>query len=360
MKVSKVYFISARHHSGNITDFNRKLKRLLDASKVLDIVQKKYKVAVKVHFGEKGNTGFVKPEHVRVICDGIAGRGAAALLADANTLYRGSRTNSKDHLALAYEHGFTKKITGAEVVIPDDTKKEDVTGIRINQKLIKIAKIARIFLDADAIIAVNHFKGHMLTGFGGALKNLGMGCATREGKLAQHCDVSPVVYEDKCIGCGACERVCPVGAIGIENEKSVIDKSICIGCASCIGACPTSAMFIDLKTGDAVQMKMVEYSLAVLKGKKNKTGFINFAVKINKECDCWSMENRRIAPDVGILASFDPVSIDKATFDLTIKTCGKNIFKEAHPDQDGMIQLKYAEELGLGNLDYELIEITHV
>ena len=335
--------------------FKGGLKKLLDASRVLDFIRKKDRVAVKIHFGEEGNTGFIRARHARVICDEIALKGATAFLADTNTLYRGSRTNSKDHLALARKHGFTKKITGADVVIPDDTKKEEIIDIPINQKFIKTAKIARIFADADAIAAVNHFKGHMLTGFGGALKNVGMGCATREGKLAQHCDVSPVVYKDKCTGCGACEEVCPAGAIRIENEKSVIDKSICVGCANCMGVCPTTAMFIDFEAGVAAQMKMVEYASAVLRGKK--AGFINFAVRINKECDCWGAKNTRISPDIGILASSDPVSIDKASLDLTIKICAKDVFRDAHPGQDGMVQLKYARELGLGSLDYELIEL---
>ncbi|MDD4894472.1 MAG: DUF362 domain-containing protein, partial [Candidatus Omnitrophica bacterium] len=278
-------------------------------------------------------------------------------LSDANTLYRGRRLNSTDHLEIAREHGFTKEVTGADVVIPDDARQEEAIEIKINQKFIKNAKLARIFIDADAIMAVNHFKGHILTGFGGALKNIGMGCATRQGKLAQHCDVSPVVYADKCIGCGECEIICPVGAIHIENGKSVIDSQKCIGCASCMAVCPTMAMFIDFQAGDKVQEKMVEYSLAVLKDKINKTGFINFAIKINKECDCWGAENPRIAPDVGILASLDPVSVDKASFDLVNKASGKDIFKASHPEQDGLKQLLHAQEIGLGSVDYELIEL---
>jgi len=353
---SKVYFIPAGN-ADNTQLINDKLKNLLDKSRVFDFIPKAARVAIKVHFGEEGNTGFVRPEHLRVICDEIAGRGANAFLSDANTLYRGRRLNSSGHLKLAYEHGFTKEATGVEVVIPDDTKKENESVVGINQKHIKNAKIARIFADSDALVAVSHFKGHILTGFGGALKNIGMGCATREGKLAQHCDLAPVVHSDRCIGCGECEIICPAGAIILKNKKSVVDKLKCIGCASCLAVCPTMAMFIDFNAGDKVQYKMVEYALAVLKDRKDKTGFINFAVKINKECDCWGMENPRIGPDVGILASKDPVSIDKASFDLVNKACGKDIFKATHPEGDGLRQLQHAQEIGLGNLDYELMEL---
>ena len=353
---SQVYFIPVGS-SDNLQVINAKLKRLLDKSKVLDFIYPKNKVAIKVHFGEAGNTGFVMPEHVRVICDAILNKQANAFLSDANTLYRGRRLNSKDHLQLAYEHGFTKEATGVDVVIPDDTRKENVIDIPINQKFIKNAHLARIFIDVDAIVAISHFKGHILTGFGGALKNIGMGCASRQGKLAQHCDVAPVVHADKCIGCGECEIICPVAAIHLENKKSVVDNSKCIGCASCLAVCPTMAMFIDFGAGDKVQEKIAEYSAAVLEKKKNKAGFINFAIKINKECDCWGMENPRICPDVGIFASFDPVSIDKASFDLVNKVSGRDIFKAVHPEQDGIRHLRRAQEIGLGNLDYELIKL---
>jgi uncharacterized Fe-S center protein len=305
-----------------------------------------------MHFGEEGNTGFVSPAYAAVICHKILIAGAVAFLSDTNTLYKGRRKDSQEHVKLALEHGFTKDVTGLDIVIPDEKKERDVVEIKIDKKNVKTA---RLFIDADVIVAINHFKGHILTGFGGALKNIGMGCATRQGKLAQHNDVAPVVFEDKCTGCAACRETCPVHAIRIENKKSVIDKNLCIGCASCIDACPEEALFVDFNAGNFLQEKMAEYAYAVLKGKK--AAYINFAVKINKECDCWSMDNPRIAPDVGILVSSDPVAIDKASYDLVVKACGKDIFKEAHAEQDGLRQLRHAQELGLGNLDYELVQL---
>ena len=354
---SKVYLIRLGIHE-NMQACAIKLKRLLDESRVLNFIQPNNKVAVKMHFGEEGNTGFVRPEYLRIICDKITSQKAMSFISDTNTLYRGRRTNSVDHLALAREHGFTLQATGAEIIVPDDTKKENVTEVPINQKFIKAAKVARLFVDADALVGVSHFKGHMMTGFGGALKNIGMGCAAREGKLQQHAEVSPVVYQDKCTGCGECEKACPVDAITIQNKKSVIDAAKCIGCATCIAVCPSSAIDVPWGSGAAtIQEKMVEYASAILKSKKGKCGFISFAIKITKECDCLAKDDPRIAPDIGILASNDPLAIDKASFDLVNRICGKDIFQEVHPDRDGLKQLKYAHKLGLGSLDYTLIEL---
>lgn len=353
---SKVYFVAVKD-ADDLSSVNAQLKKLLEKSHILDFIRPEDKIAAKVHFGEEGNTGFIRPQHLRVICEAVLRKNKNIFLSDANTLYRGKRLNSKDHLALAYEHGFTKAAVGVDVFIPDDNKAEDKIDVQINGKYIKSAKVARFFIDAEALLAISHFKGHILTSFGGAIKNIGMGCATREGKLAQHCDLAPVVHVDKCIGCGECALVCPVEAIHLENNKSIVDRKKCIGCASCLAACPVMAMFIDFEAGDQVQEKMAEYSLAVLKNKKGKAGFVNFAIRINQECDCWGSDNPRLAPDVGILAALDPVSIDKASYDVVNNFCGKDIFKAAHPKHDGLKQLRYAQELGLGNMDYELVEL---
>lgn len=352
---SKVYFTPVGA-SDNKETVKEKLKTLLEKSGVLGFISRGEKVAAKIHFGEDGNTGHVDPEFAGVICGEVKAKGGQVSLSDANVLYRGKRTILADHMKLAQEHGFTKSVTGVDIVIPDDTKKDETVEVIINQKHIKTAKIGRFFMDCDSLLAISHFKGHMLSGFGGALKNVGMGCAMRQGKLAQHNSLAPALYADRCIACGACVAVCPASALTLTDKIS-LDTKKCIGCANCVGVCPTFTLFIDMKAGNEVQEKMAEYAYAVLKGKKNKVGFINFAMKINKECDCWGQENPRIAPDVGIFASLDPVAIDQASYDMVNKVCKKDIFRSTHPDQDGDIQLSHAEKIGLGSREYDLVEV---
>jgi len=355
---SKVYFFPVSERD-SVSLIEEKLKKLLTESQVIDFLKSPYRVAVKIHFGEKGNTGFVRPEYAKVVCRAISLKGAKAFLADTNTLYKGKRTNSKEHLALAASHGFTQEAVDAEIVIPDDSLKENTIDVPIQQKFIHTAKLVRFFVDSDAIIAISHFKGHLVTGFGGALKNLGMGCASRPGKLMQHSGISPIVYVRKCTGCGECVKACPVNAISLKNKKAVIDGSICIGCATCIAVCPFAAIDVQWDSGaNTMPEKMIEYAFAVMKGKKGKAAFFNFAIKITKECDCLAKDDPRVAPDIGILASLDPVSIDQASLDLVTKACGRDIFKELHPKRDSARQVRYAHELGLGNLDYDLITLA--
>ena len=334
----------------------KKFARLLDESHLLDDITPEDKAVIKIHFGEEGNTGYVKPEYVKVLTDRLS---TQAVLSDTNTLYKGKRMNCRDHLKIAKEHGFTHKKTGGAILIPDDTVKQNVARLNINEKFVKTAKVAKHFIDADVLLNVAHFKGHMMTGFGGALKNIGMGCATREGKLEQHTDMVPHVFTATCIGCGKCVEICPAEAIELVDGKARINTGKCIGCAQCIAICPTEAMNVKWEAGgETIQEKMVEYAKAVLDNAKGKAIHFNFAIKITKECDCLAKDDPRIVPDIGIFASLDPVSLDKACLDLTLAASGKDIFREAHPERDGMKQLVHAAEIGLGNLDYELVRVT--
>jgi uncharacterized Fe-S center protein len=203
---SPVYYIASERTDG-LAETTEKLQRLLQSSRVLDCAAAQDTVAVKLHFGEQGNTGFVPPPFLRVVAEGLKARGAKPFLSDTNTLYKGRRTNSADHLLLAHEHGFTPEAVAAEVIIPDDTKQEQIHLVDLGGRYIKTARVAKVYAQADALVGVAHFKGHIMCGFGGALKNVGMGCATREGKLAQHSDVSPTVMGKSCTGCGACVDV---------------------------------------------------------------------------------------------------------------------------------------------------------
>ena len=314
---------------------------------------------LKLHFGEEGNTGYVRPAYVSLIVEDLLQRKAHAVVSDSNTLYRGRRTNSRDHLDMAYEHGFTPDALKAEVVIPDDTQKQNIREVELNGSYVKTAKIGRVYWDADAIIGIAHFKGHLMTGFGGALKNIGMGCATREGKLFQHSDLAPIVVIKKCTGCKSCLAVCPAAAITMKNDMAVVDASKCIGCASCIAACKFNAIDLNWEAGGMlIQEKMIEYTKAALLNKKGKAVFYNFLIKITKECDCLAKDDPRVVPDIGILASTDPVALDQASFDLVVKKAGADIFKQFHPNRDANKQLAYAQKIGLGTRDYETLSIN--
>ena len=354
---SKVFFVRVSNGEARESVII-KLSRLIAESRVLDFLGNDQDVAVKLHFGEAGNTGYVRPEYVRAICEGVLSRQAKPFLSDTNTLYGGRRTNSHDHLKLAYEHGFKPENVLARVVIPDDSQKENVKEIRQKAEYAKTAKIARVFWEADALVGVAHFKGHIMTGFGGALKNLGMGCATRSGKLFQHSDIAPIVIEKNCSGCKNCIAVCPAKAIVLKEDKAFLDGKKCIGCASCIAACKNYAIEVKWESGgDLIQEKMIDYAKAVLSNKKGKTAFFNFCLKITQECDCLAKDDPRVVPDIGILASSDPVAIDKASFDLVNQAAGCDLFKKMHPLRDGLKQLKRAARLALGDLEYQLVEI---
>ncbi|MDD4908625.1 MAG: DUF362 domain-containing protein [Candidatus Omnitrophica bacterium] len=351
---SKVYFISVEDLD-DLQAIKAKFTLLLDESGMLDFLLPGKTAAIKMHFGEEGNTGHVSPEYVRMVCDRISAKGAKPVLVDTNTLYRGKRSMTASHIQLARGHGFTEEIAGAPITIAEDS-----VDVEVGSQFLKTAKVAPFFLKVDALVGIAHFKGHLMTGFGGMLKNIGMGCASREGKLIQHSDYTPIVKEENCVGCGACEAACPARAISIVNDIARIEGGRCIGCASCISACPNNAIDLDWEAGaGTIQEKMVGHAKAVLSGKKDKLAFFNFAIKITKECDCLAKDDPRICPDVGIFASCDPVSIDKACLDVMIRTCGKDVFMQVHPKRDGTKQLYHAAKLGLGNIEYDLVNLSY-
>jgi uncharacterized Fe-S center protein len=353
--LSKVYFIPARREDGDEV-LARKAEKIFLNLGLKEQMDKKSFVALKIHFGEEGNTGFIKPRWLGKVINQIKSVTPRVFLTDSNTLYLGRRSNSIDHLKLARDHGFTEEALGVPVIIADGLIGRNDDELQVDFPLVKKAKIASAILDSDLLICLSHFTGHVQAGIGGSIKNLGMGCASRAGKLEQHSDVKPWINPKNCTGCRVCLDHCPAQAISLEDEKAIIEDEKCIGCGECLVVCKQGAIKIRWDSDyRLVQKKMSEYASSVLKHFKGKIGFINFLLKVTKDCDCMSQDAPAVVEDIGILGSLDPVAADKASVDLIIKRSGKDVFKAGY-DIDWSIQLKHGNEVGLGNLDYELIE----
>lgn len=367
---SKVYFIDLK--SSYKENFLSKLGKLIESVGLAKTVKPRDLVAVKLHFGELGNTAFIRPVFIRKIVDEITAVGGTPFLTDANTLYADQRCNTPRHIITAIHNGFAFSVVNAPIVIADGLKGKSQIGIEINQKNFKKVYIAADIVEADSLISVAHFKGHEICGFGGTLKNLGMGCASRKGKLDQHSTVSPKVKRKKCIACGDCIERCSQNAITFVKEKACINPEKCIGCGECIITCANDAVKIQWnQSGPAFLEKMVEYSLGVLSQKKGRSLFINFITDVSPACDCAPYNDTPIVGDIGVVSSIDPVAIDQASVDLVNQapalagSCihveksntAKDKFRAIYPDADWQIQLEYAQKLGLGTRDYILEKI---
>ena len=347
-----------------------KLSNIIDMMPLSKVAAKGELVAVKVHFGERGNTAFVQPCFVRAVVDKIKALGAKPFVTDANTLYVGSRSNSVDHLETAHQHGFTYSSLGCPVLIADGLRGGAYVEVDVNGTHLKKVKLAHDLYKADAIVCVTHFKGHELAGFGGSIKNLGMGGGARGGKLAMHSDVTPVIKAEKCIACGKCAQNCPADAIVID-KYAAIDPKKCIGCGSCIVVCPTHAARNGWDTGaQKMQEKMAEYLAGFAQNKKGKIGYLNFIMNVSPACDCYGHADNPIVPDLGICGSLDPVAIDAASNDLVMQAGGNrnsalekahkegsDKFRDIYPEVDWSVQLTHAEKMGLGSRKYELVKV---
>ena len=332
-----------------------KTSALIRAAGLAETVREGALTAVKLHFGEKGNTAFIRPIYLRKIVEEITFLKAKPFLTDTNTLYVGSRSNAVDHLQTAIANGFAHSVVGAPIIIADGLRGESLVRVQAGGKVCPEVAIGEEIARADAMVVVSHFKGHEITGFGGTLKNLGMGCAARTGKLAQHSTVGPVVQPSGCTGCSACVIHCPADAIKVVDRKAIISSNDCIGCADCMVICPEHTIQVNWnEVSPLVQRKMVDHALGAVAGKKDALLFISFIMQVSPLCDCYGFNDKAIAPDLGIMASKDPVALDQACADLIIKTMGKDPFKETHPTVDWTIQLAYAEEVGLGTRNYTL------
>ena len=357
-----------------------KLDILLDRVDLKGKIRGKDLVAIKLHFGEKGNTAYVRPIFLRRVVDRVKQYKGKPFLTDTNTLYVGTRSEAVSHLTTALENGFTESVVNAPILIADGLRGNSAVKVRIDKPIFKTVNIAREIYMADGLIAVTHFKGHELSGFGGTLKNLGMGCASRQGKLSQHSNISPRVNEKACKGCETCLSGCAQEAISmrplqskVETKHSVafIDPKKCVGCGECILTCPTGAIQIQWnETIPIFQKKMVEYAYGAVQNKKERVLCLNFLTQISPACDCNAYSETPIVNDIGILSSEDPVAIDQASVDLVNAQegnrsskllgawkPGEDKFRAIYPEVDWNIQLAYAEEIGLGTRKYELIRI---
>ena len=370
---SQVFFMDLR---ASLKEPNfKRFQQLLAAVELKSIIQRKKKrplMAIKLHFGEKGNTSFIRPIFVRQVVDAIWDAGGRPFLTDANTVYVGTRSEAVSHLTTAIENGFAYAVVRAPLIIADGLTGKAEVAVPINQKNFQTVFLAEGLWEAEGMAVLSHFKLHELSGFGGALKNLGMGGASRRGKLAQHSNISPKVTEKKCTGCGDCISQCAQEAIGInpETQKAVIDPNKCVGCGECILVCPYANIQIQWNETIPVFLeKMMEYAYGVMQSKRDRAVFLNFITQVSPACDCYGHSDAPIIGDIGILASKDPVAIDQAAADLVngaqglpdtaLKETGpgSDKFKDVYPQIDWPRQLEYAEELGLGRREYELVKI---
>lgn len=367
---SKVYFADLRAKTPQENTIS-KIQRLFDEAGFVELLGAEDLTAIKIHFGEYGNDGYINPVFVRQVVEKIRAAGAKPFITDTNTLYSGSRHNAVDHLTTAIEHGFDYSVIRAPLIISDGLRSQNIAEVEIRQKHFKTVKIGSDIVAADSMIVMSHFKGHIMAGFGGAIKNLAMGCAPAAGKKDQHYPTSPHVVEAKCTGCGNCVEICPVGAASLEGDVSRIDPGICISCGQCMEVCPESAIDLNWEQDIPEFLEcLTEYAYGAVKGKEGRVGYINFLLKITPDCDCVPWSDAPIVPDIGILASTDPVALDQASYDLVNRQkglissslhfnheAGADKFRGISPMVDGTHQLKYGEKIGLGSREYKLVEI---
>ena len=368
---AKVYFADFRCPSWR-ENLPQKLARLMMTAGFGDIDMEGKYVAIKMHFGEPGNLAFLRPNWARAVADLVKSQGGKPYLTDCNTLYVGGRKNGLDHLESAYQNGFTPYTTGCHILIGDGLKGNDEVEVPVQGgQYVKEAKIGRAVMDADIFVSLTHFKGHEMTGMGGVLKNIGMGCGSRAGKMEQHNAGKPSVQQKACIGCGNCAKICAHGAPQITDGKCTINHELCVGCGRCLALCPTDAIQADNDESlDILNCKIAEYTKAVVDGRP--CFHVALVMDISPNCDCHAENDAPIAANVGMFASFDPVALDQACADAVVAqppmpgsvlfdkgydcSCG-DLFQAAHPDTRWQVCLEHAEKLGLGTRDYELIKI---
>lgn len=315
-------------------------------------------VAVKQHWGAKNNEGYIRPQITKKVGELVKASGGRPILVETNTVYKGARGDSYNHLEVAREHGFTHDSVGFPMAIMDGIVGQNQRPVAIPGVHFKQVNMVTDIPYFDSMVILSHLKGHTACGMGGAIKNLGMGFSSRGGKLAQHSDFVPEFKRDKCVLCGLCVGNCPVNALAISSGKVEVDTSKCIGCGQCLTACRFDAIAFKFGQGSRpFSEKLAEHAFGAIIFHNRKTGFINYFNHVSKFCDCFSIENPVIHKNIGIFASHDPVAVDKACYDVALTTYGKDVFKEMWPEQNALDQLNHAEKIGMGTQKYELITV---
>ena len=374
MAKAKVYFTDFR--TDLQTNLMQKLQRLCKVAgmtKEIDF-QGKF-TAIKMHFGELGNLAYLRPAYARAVAETVKEAGGIPFLTDCNTLYPGSRKHALEHLDCANINGFNPLTTGCQIIIGDGLRGTDEAEVPVkNGEYVKTAKIGRAIMDADVFISLAHFKGHEMTGFGGAIKNIGMGCGSRAGKMEQHSSGQPEVNQELCKGCRRCAKECGSNAITYENNKAYINPDLCKGCGRCIGACSFDAIqTVQWDAGNLLDRKMAEYAQAVCQDRP--CFHINIVRDISPNCDCHGENDAPILPDIGMFASFDPVALDQACVDACQQAepmpnsqlsdnlkkpdwqCHHDHFLDSNPNVHWKETLEHAEKIGMGSREYELVKI---
>ena len=374
METSKVYYTDFRTTAFG-ESMPAKLKRLARKAGMADIDMNGKFVAIKMHFGELGNVSYLRPNYAKAIVDLVKELGGKPFLTDCNTMYPGFRKNALEHLACAWENGFTPLSAGCPVIIADGLKGTDDIAVPVEGgEYTKEALIGRAVMDADVFISLTHFKGHEETGFGGTIKNIGMGCGSRAGKKDQHSAGKAKIYEDKCRGCRRCQKECANDGLvyDVQARKMRVDETHCVGCGRCLGACNFDA--IDFALDQAISIlnaKMAEYTKAVIGGRESF--HISLILDVSPYCDCHAENDAPILPDIGMFASKDPVALDQACADACLaaeplpnSVLGDHLrdhsfhdhhdhFKNTTPESEWETQLIHGEKIGLGSRKYELI-----
>ena len=370
MSASKVYYTDLRVKNGD--NLLTKLQRLIKTAGIGAIDFGGKYVAIKMHFGEPGNLAFLRPNYAKAVADVVKELGGKPFLTDCNTLYVGGRKNALDHLDSANLNGFNSITTGCQILIADGLKGTDEELVPVaGGEYVKEAKIGRAIMDADIFISLSHFKGHEATGFGGTLKNIGMGCGSRAGKMEMHSAGKPHVDQDLCIGCKQCAKICAHGAPQFEDKKAFIDHNKCVGCGRCIGVCPKDAVLpASDESNDILNCKIAEYTKAVIDGRPNF--HISLVIDVSPYCDCHAENDAAIVPNVGMFASFDPVALDLACAEAVNKQpviknslLGDKMETEPHhdhfhtvsPETNWESSIEHGVKIGIGQKEYELIQV---